>query len=201
MSATKEAWAGAVSNREELHRSKRDAILRMAARMFANEGYAATSLAAIAERLNVSKPTLYYYIKNKEDILNACVEAGIAAVTENLAAAHRREMNAYKKLAVFFRLHVDFILDDFGTLLVAARQDLTSKHRKRLKIVDDAVTELIAEGIADGSIKPCDAKLACFALFGIFNTIPTWFRDDGELAREEVVSAYFEMVSGGFAHA
>ena len=197
--ASKEAWAGAVSNRDELHQTKREAILRMAARMFANEGYAATSLNAIAERLNVTKPTLYYYIENKEAILNACVAEGLTSVEENLAAAHATGANGYEKLALFFRLHVNFILNDFGALLVAARQDLTVQHKRQLKIVDRAVIELIDEATADGSMKPCDSKIACFALFGAFNAIPLWFRDAGDKTSANIVDMYFDMFTNGLA--
>lgn len=196
---SKEAWAGAVSNRDELHQSKREAILRMAARMFANEGYAATSLSAIAERLNVTKPTLYYYVKNKEEILNACVAEGLASVDGNLADAHARGANGYEKLGIFFRSHVSFILGDFGALLVAARQDLTRKHKRQLKAVDRAVIGLIDEAVADGSMRPCDPKIACFALFGAFNAIPSWFRDAGEKPLDEIVDMYFDLFTQGVA--
>ncbi len=196
----KEAWAGAIGGREELHQTKREAILRMAARMFAAEGYAGTSLASIAERLNVAKPTLYYYVKSKEEILNACVDAGLVAVKANLKQAHSAGSDGYEKLAIYFRLHVDFILDDFGVLLAAARQELAPKHRKALKSVDRAVIEIIKEGIADRSIKRCDPKIACFALFGVFNGIPSWFRDGEELTRSDVATAYFDMLFDGFGN-
>jgi len=197
--ARKKAWAGTIDHRAQRHRDKREAILRMAARMFATEGYAATSLAAIAERLNVTKPTLYYYVKNKEEILHACVEAGVKAVNQNLAEAHATGTDGYKKLSVFFHLHVDFILDDFGALLVAARQDLTHKHRRRLKSVDRAVVELIDEGMSDGSIESREPKIVCFILFGAFNAIPTWFDENGAMTRTEIVDTYFEILLNGIA--
>jgi AcrR family transcriptional regulator len=45
------------------------AILKVAARMFAEQGYERTTLEMIADELDLSKPGLYYYVKSKEDVL------------------------------------------------------------------------------------------------------------------------------------
>ncbi|NOZ42987.1 MAG: helix-turn-helix transcriptional regulator, partial [Alphaproteobacteria bacterium] len=57
------------ANRAEKRQIKLDAILRHAAAAFMEKGYYKTSLEDIARRHQVTKPTLYYYIRNKEDIL------------------------------------------------------------------------------------------------------------------------------------
>lgn len=197
--STKQAWGGTLGKRDQLRLEKRTAILRMAARMFATEGYAGTSLASIADRLNVTKPTLYYYIENKEDILNACVEEGLSAVEANIAQAREQGSTALERLKVFFRLHVDFNSSDFGALLVSARQDLSRTYRRKLKAVDRAVIELLEQGVEDGSIKPCDTKMACFVLFGAFNSIPLWYREGGPASRDDVVAEYLRILFDGLA--
>ena len=197
MSPVKQAWAGAANKRDEVWHSKREAILREAARLFASEGYAGTSLAAIADGLNVSKPTLYYYIKSKEEILNACVDAGLESVAANMEHAHAQGENAYEKLGIFFELHLNFLLDDYGVLLASAVRDLSRVARKQLRSVNAGIIALIEEGITDGSIKDCDARLACFALFGAFNAIPTWFNDNGKSTRQDVSRAYLSLFLEG----
>ncbi|MFI5843924.1 TetR/AcrR family transcriptional regulator [Catenuloplanes sp. NPDC051500] len=47
----------------------RDRILQVALRLFADNGYAATSLQKIADELGVTKAALYFHFKTKEDIL------------------------------------------------------------------------------------------------------------------------------------
>jgi AcrR family transcriptional regulator len=49
--------------------AKREAVLHAAAQAFAEAGFFQTSLDDIAVRLGITKPTLYYYAKNKEDLL------------------------------------------------------------------------------------------------------------------------------------
>src|ERR1700745_1159419 len=59
---------------------KRDAVIRAAAREFNRKGYHNTSLDDIARRLEVTKPTVYYYITSKEQLLFECFVAGVGQV-------------------------------------------------------------------------------------------------------------------------
>jgi AcrR family transcriptional regulator len=76
----------AKSERQQERHLKRDAVLRTAARLFNEKGFHATSLDEVAERLHVTKPTVYHYVKNKDEILFECVRIGI----ETLHAAVER---------------------------------------------------------------------------------------------------------------
>src|SRR3984893_16023697 len=55
---------------------KREAVVRAAAREFNRKGYHNTSLDDIAARLEVTKPTVYYYVTSKEQLLLPCFVAG-----------------------------------------------------------------------------------------------------------------------------
>ena len=61
------------ADRQKEREIKRDAVLRAAAQAFNENGFHKTSLDDVAERLNVTKPTIYYYVKNKDQILFECV--------------------------------------------------------------------------------------------------------------------------------
>ena len=75
-------WAPA-AQRGQQRQIKRDAVLATAAQLFNERGFHATSLDDIAARLNVSKPTLYYYVKNKDEILIECVRNGLQMMNVN----------------------------------------------------------------------------------------------------------------------
>ena len=64
---------------------KREAVIRAAARAFNARGYHNTSLDDIAAALEVTKPTIYYYVANKEQLLFECFCAGL----EQIRAAFR----------------------------------------------------------------------------------------------------------------
>jgi len=68
--------------RQPERQAKRDALVLAAARLFTRQGFQGTSLDDIAHSLGVTKPTLYYYVANKEQILFDCVERGLATLRE-----------------------------------------------------------------------------------------------------------------------
>jgi len=76
----KRAWGDSVPNRDEQFELKRQVVLRTAARTYSQRGFYETTLADIADELNISKPTLYYYFKSKDDILFECHRIGIDAI-------------------------------------------------------------------------------------------------------------------------
>lgn len=65
----------------------RDRILSAALRLFADQGYANTSLREIADELGVTKAALYFHFKTKEDILNGILLGHIDALTAMVDAA------------------------------------------------------------------------------------------------------------------
>ena len=72
------------SKRAQQREAKRNAVLSTAAQLFNEKGFHATSLDDIAARLHVTKPTLYYYVKNKDEILIACVRRGLEMMHEGI---------------------------------------------------------------------------------------------------------------------
>src|SRR3569833_2634824 len=55
---------------------KREAVIRAAAHAFNRKGYHNTSLDDIAAALDVTKPTVYFYVTSKEQLLFECFVAG-----------------------------------------------------------------------------------------------------------------------------
>src|SRR5260370_8065240 len=74
-----EPWT-AFQARQRNQDIKRDAVLQTAAHMFLEQGYRRTSMSELAKRLQITKPALYYYFHNKEQILVECYRAGITLI-------------------------------------------------------------------------------------------------------------------------
>src|SRR2546422_1088611 len=70
------------ASRERQHdrEVKREAVIRAAAHAFNHKGYHNTSLDDIAAALEVTKPTVYYYVTNKEQLLFECFVAGVEPI-------------------------------------------------------------------------------------------------------------------------
>jgi AcrR family transcriptional regulator len=182
-------------NGEGLQEIKRQAVLRTAARAFIEFGYDSTSLDDVAERLNVSKPSLYNYVKSKDAILFECKRIALDRIQHALENAERTGGNGFQKLCTFLRLYAEHILDDFGKCLVVVNHSslkpATQKElREGNRFLDTRARALVQEGIADGSIVSADAKLTTFFVFGAFNWMCRWYHPEGGLPQQAVVDHF-----------
>src|ERR1700741_3783068 len=158
------------ADREE----KREAVLRAAVRMFNAHGFHATSLDDVAASLGVSKPTIYHYLGNKDQVLLECVTRGVEQLRAAADAAHAEPGTGFDRLGDFLRRYAEIIMDDFGRCVIrTADEQLTTESSARFRAlkreIDKAMQGLIAEGVADGSITSTDVKLTGFTLAGALN--------------------------------
>lgn len=181
---------------------KREAVLRTAARLFSEKGFHATSLDEVAERLNVTKPTLYYYVKNKDEILFGCVHAGLELVRAGIAQAAESAGSALDRLRAGMRAYAEVVMSDFGMCVIRVGEDpLPAEGRRKLRAlkaeIDHEFRQLIEQGIADGSVAPCDPKLAAFTLAGAISWIGRWYQPGGELKPEAVAESCITLLMQG----
>jgi AcrR family transcriptional regulator len=199
--------AAAGDGRDDQREAKRLAILRAAARIFAERGYHTTSVADVADALGVSKPVLYYYLKNKEDILFACSRIATEQLQEALEGVRNAPGTGWDKLRMLFRSYARVMCTDFGICLIRSTTpgSLPPEMRERLYVgrrrLNSEVERIIAQGIADGSIRSLHPRLASFALFGAFNWISNWYRPDGPMSPESIADAFLDLFVRGMAPA
>jgi len=188
--------------REKERRTKRDAVLRMAAQSFNEKGFHATSLDDVAARLNVTKPTLYYYFKNKEEILFECVRIGLEMIDEAAENVARRGGTGIEQLFAVMRKYAEIVTMDFGMCLIRVGEDpLQPAARRKLRQlkarIDRRFRSLIEQGIAEGDLAPCDAKIAAFTVAGALSWIARWYRPDGPLSPDDIAEQCISILVGG----
>lgn len=191
-------------DRDEQRRLKREAVLRVAASAFNRRGFANTSMDDVAGALGVSKPTLYQYFRSKQDILYECHQLAMNHGQAGLALASSHKGDGFEKLIVYLRRYMQGIFGDFGTCPVLTDVDsLTAEHRTevvaRRAVISRATTELIEIGIADGSIVPCNPKLAALFALGVVNWIPLWYRETGPNTPEDIINEFARLFRTGLA--
>lgn len=184
--------------------AKRMEMLHKVALVFAQDGYHQTSVNSLAARLNVSKPVLYYYAKNKDDLLFQCGQVARDELREAMEDTSTTKISGMGKVRRFFRKYAEIMCGDFGRCLVlvdrnALSPETAEQDRFHRRKIEDAVREMIVQGQADGSIGPCDPFIAARALFGAFNGIPIWFHSDGNLNATDVAEAYLDIFATGMA--
>src|SRR6187431_911423 len=194
-------WAARRRLREH-HALKREAVILAAARAFSARGYHNTSLDDLAASLEVTKPTLYRYVPNKEAILFECFRAGLDQITTTLDDCEKARGPARERLFAFIRGYATAIVGDFGWCMLRAEDQhlgaTMSKRIKQLKAgIDRRMRALIAGGVADGSIRDCDTKMTAFALAGALNWMGHWYREDASLRPAEIAEKFIDVFNRG----
>jgi AcrR family transcriptional regulator len=196
------AWRG--RRRRHDHGSKRDAVIRTAARAFDERGYHNTSLDDIAAALGVTKPTIYYYVPNKEQLLFECFRAGLEPIRGALLQAEQASGSGRERLRAVIRDYALAIASEYGWCMVRAEhQDLGPELGVQVRAlkseIDRGIRRLVQTGIADGSIAVTDAKLAAFAIAGALNWIAHWFRAGRSLSSAQVADSFVQFLEHGLA--
>lgn len=184
--------------------AKRQAVLRAAVRIFNERGFHATLLEDVATSLGISKPTIYHYLGNKEQVLLQCVVHGLEQLIEAAESAHQVPGTGIDRLRSFLRRYAEINMDDFGRCVIrtgdeALSEDGRAKFRALKAEIDQAMRALIEESIEDKSIAPCDSKLLAFTLAGALNWPARWFSPEGKHSREEVAAKMVDLLTNGFA--
>lgn len=192
-------WHDVLPSRSMQREMKRAALLRAAVSAFNRRGFDQTSLDEIAQSLGVTKAALYYYFPTKSALVAACFERALKVANDSLAAAKRDGRNGREKLILMLRRYLKTMMGELNeSLLLTEEHALTPSDRSKLIEERDAfereLRNLVKEGIRDGSIVPCDPKLAIFVMLGAVQWVPKWFTLKGAWTDAQVAAAISEML-------
>jgi AcrR family transcriptional regulator len=195
-------WGGKGARTQAAKDQKRMLLLETAARLFTEHGFERTTLTDIAKSFSITKPSLYYYVKSKEDILFNISKIALG----DLKDAHERTQSGYNcgrdQLAAFLTEYVRVIRSDFGKCLITANKLALSKKSRDIlrndrKSVDYAVRSIITKGVKDGSLVSTSPKFSTFAVFGAMNWMCYWHQEGAEWSNEEIVDRFIEFFLHG----
>jgi len=167
---------------------QRDRMLRAAAYCFNQKGYSGTSLKDVADILGLTDAALYYYVRNKEELVYLCYVRAAEVGREAMQRAIDEGRTGFEQVQLYIRYHIENIVGESGPLAIMSEiPSLKPRHRDQvleLSRTHSLNFEAILErGIADGSISPCDVRMTGNAIMGSINWIPKWFHGDADVAR------------------
>jgi AcrR family transcriptional regulator len=200
-SVTPVRWNNTLETRDEINDKKRLALIRTAGSAFKARGFHKTSLDELAAALNVTKPTLYYYVKGKEDLLFRCHQHALDLGEQAFEFA-KDGANGLDKLQRMLKRYIWLMTDDFAAYsLLSDLNDLSEEHKttvqSRRRAFDTIFRGFVAEGIKDGSIRNCEPMLVVAWFMGAVNAIPRWFDPKGKMTGEDVANTYTDLVTRG----
>jgi AcrR family transcriptional regulator len=171
-------------NRTVQHDAKRAAILGQAAKLFNTRGSRATTLLDIAQELGLTKTSLYYYVKTKEDLIYQCYQASCDTILADLKHISAKPISGLEKVVTNIRHHFRYnhevrigkrphsaVLLEIASLREDHRNTIESRYVELFK----HVREFLREGIADGSIDTrCEPNATTIALMGTQEWMFNW---------------------------
>jgi TetR/AcrR family transcriptional regulator len=179
------------------HDLKRRAILDRSAELFADRGYARTSMSEIAAACGTSKALLYHYYENKEQLLHDLLKAHFIKLDEAVQAADaisappierlRRLVSAllaaYEGADALHKVQIN----ELAALPLERQQELKSYERRLVELFAGVLRDINpALGKGNHLLKP-----VTMSLFGMINWSYLWFRPDGAISR----AAYADLVT------
>ncbi|NKY51372.1 TetR/AcrR family transcriptional regulator [Nocardia vermiculata] len=157
-------------------------IIDQAMRLFAERGYDGTTLQDIADAVGLSRPNLYNYVKSKEELLVAMVEATTQSAANSLREVRQRsDLDAAEKLHALVRTLVLNRAEQPAQFRTLDRSDqalppeIARKHLEGRRTVLREVTTVIEEGITGGRFRPVDVRITALSIIGMCNWVAWWF--------------------------
>jgi TetR/AcrR family transcriptional regulator, cholesterol catabolism regulator len=163
---------------------QRDGILRAAAQLFRERGFAETGMRDIAEAADLSAANLYHYFDGKDQLLFYCQDRALDRMLAATAEARVGSTSAGDRLRAVFTAHLQTLLDAVeGATAHLQTESLSPTLRSRIIRKRDryerAIRRIITDGIQSGELVDMDPAIVTRAMLGALNWTVTWFRPDG----------------------
>jgi AcrR family transcriptional regulator len=179
-----------------------DALLDVAVRVFLEHGYDGSSLDQVARAAGITKASIYYHARGKEELLLRGVGRAFDALFAVLKEPDAAKGPAVNRLKHVVRrtIEIAVAMTPEVALLLRVRGNTRVERRilGRRREFDRLMAELIAAAQKEKSIRnDVDARLATRLLFGMLNSITEWYRREGALHAPEIADALFKIAFDG----
>jgi AcrR family transcriptional regulator len=178
-------------------------VVAAAARVFAEQGFHATSVQDLVDATALKPGGLYHYIGSKDTLLvticDELMEPILSAVREIAASDAPADVQLREVVRAWMR-HVEEHRDH---MLVFQQERHVLEHgpqwravRKQRKDFEELLGGVLARGERDGRFDFADRDLALRALLGMVNHTAQWFRPRGRLSAEQIADGYVDLLLG-----
>lgn len=170
---------------------RRTDILKSAAAAFRRRGYHGASVDEIASALEMTKGNLYYYFRNKEEILYACHEYSLDILLGLLHDVQGSPLPPDQQMRRLLRAFVHVTRDELqGTALTvdphALSPPLLHKIVARRDEFDHGLRTLLQQGMDDGCFAAADPRMVAFAMIGAVHWLTKWHDPAGPRASDQI---------------
>jgi AcrR family transcriptional regulator len=168
--------------------SRKEQVIRKAAELFREKGYAAASMRDLAQMLGIEAASLYSHIKSKEEILRTLCFDMAAEFRSSLDAVEKQKVSASEKLRLGIIGHIQVMAKDLtaSAVFMNEHRHLSQPYLRDFLLLRinyiNRFKKILEEGVKSGEFKASlDKKLAVMTLFSSLNWMPMWYDPGGTI--------------------
>lgn len=162
--------------------SRKEQVIRKAAELFKDKGYAAASMRDLAQLLGIEAASLYSHIKSKEEILRSLCFDMASEFRKSLDEVEKQKLSASEKLRSGIIGHIQVMAKDLtaSAVFMNEHRHLSQPYLRDFLLMRinyiNRFKSIIEEGVQQGEFKDSiDKKLAVMTLFSSLNWMPMWY--------------------------
>lgn len=186
--------------RERYERRRRE-VVASAARLFAERGFASTSMNELTAATGLAAGGIYHYIESKDELLIAICDELLEPLLGRAREIVAAEGSAEEHLRALVRAWVGHVAEHRDHMLVFAQERRTIERepqwrrvRAQRKEFEQLLDGVLARGEAEGAFAFADRGLTLLALLGMVNYTPQWLAPRGRLDPEQIADGYCDLI-------
>jgi TetR/AcrR family transcriptional regulator, cholesterol catabolism regulator len=197
------AAASSVARREHRVAHRRQGILDAAARIFRDVGYERATLDTIGDAVGLSKASLYYYVRSKEELLGRLLSGVIEEIARRATHDLPIRSSAEERLRRFLVAHVEVVCGDPTGVLLTRHQDvvLGATHSRSMRAArrrhEESLEAILAQGFAAKAFRKLDARMVAYLILGALHGVPRWHDRLPGTTPDEIAEGLFSLVLDG----
>ena len=189
---------------EAVNLTRKEQVIRKAAELFREKGYAASSMRDLAQKLGIEAASLYSHIKSKEEILRSLCFDMAAEFRKSLDEVEKQSGSASEKLKNGIIGHIQVMAQDLtaSAVFMNEHRHLSQPYLRDFLLLRinyiNRFKEIVEEGMKSGEFKDnIDRKLAVMTLFSSLNWMPQWYDPNSNINPVELGQQLADMLVNG----
>lgn len=183
--------------------SRREVILREAARLFCEKGYLAANLRELASRAGIQGGSIYHHFASKQEILFQVMDGTMSDMIAQLSKRLEGAEAPSERLRRMMHFHIEYVVtgsertyitdDELRNLEPDNYREVVAKRDRYQRMIE----EILVAGQQQENWSVGNLKLTTRAVIKVCAGVAAWFKPEGDFTLAEVADAYVELVTGG----
>ncbi|MBR7553878.1 TetR/AcrR family transcriptional regulator [Allobacillus sp. GCM10007491] len=176
-----------MSLREKKVAKRKKDLIMSAIAIIGEKGYHSTTMEEIASKLLMTKGSIYYYFKDKQDLVYQSQKILLEQSNENIEEVLSEDLPYDEKLKKVMVVHIEYLITEQSGFVMGTNpeQFFSGKQLETILMLRDRygnyIKQLIAEGVKEGFFTEVDEKIVRNIILGAMNWVVTWYSPNGPM--------------------